>query len=684
VGRERELDLLRGQLSGARLLTLTGPAGSGKTRLALQLAAEVLEHYPDGIWFLDLAALTDPALVAQTAASALGLKEQTARSPLDVLADHLKSRRLLLVLDNCEHLIGACAALAERLLRAGPDVRILATSRESLSVAGEVAWPLPPLATPDPRRLPEYQPADALTQYEAVRLFIDRALLVQPTFAVTNANAPAVAQVCQQLEGIPLAIELAAARVKVMTVEQIAARLSDRFRLLTGGGRMATARHQTLRAAIDWSYDLLSEPERLLLRRLSVFAGGWTLEAAEAVCAGEGIEGWEVLDLQTHLVDKSLVLVEADVGGEARYRLLGTIRQYAGDRLQEAGEASSLRDRHRNWFLKLAESAEGALRGPEPGPTLDRLELEHDNLRAALEWSLESPAGADAALRLVGFLYLFWSGRAYLREGSHWAEAALTAGRHASPAARAMALHAGGGFAWRLGDYARARSLLEEAESLRRPLNDPNLARTLYMLGIVLLAQGGTENLDRAQVLNEESLSLARERRYDELIANLLTNLGELARMRGDYASARSLYEQSLEVRGKGGPGATTLINLGLVAFAEKEYEKAGRRFEESLELCRATGYRLGIALCLAGLAGVHAMGGERERAARLLGAAEADLTKTGDVIQPGDQADYERFVAAARAGLDEASFKRAWAEGARLSLEQAIELAFEKGHDDA
>ncbi|HEY7461690.1 MAG TPA: adenylate/guanylate cyclase domain-containing protein, partial [Gemmatimonadota bacterium] len=315
VGRERELDLLRGQLSGARLLTLTGPAGSGKTRLALQLAAEVLEHYPDGIWFLDLAALTDPALVAQTAASALGLKEQTARSPLDVLADHLKSRRLLLVLDNCEHLIGACAALAERLLRAGPDVRILATSRESLSVAGEVAWPLPPLATPDPRRLPEYQPADALTQYEAVRLFIDRALLVQPTFAVTNANAPAVAQVCQQLEGIPLAIELAAARVKVMTVEQIAARLSDRFRLLTGGGRMATARHQTLRAAIDWSYDLLSEPERLLLRRLSVFAGGWTLEAAEAVCAGEGIEGWEVLDLQTHLVDKSLVLVEADVGG---------------------------------------------------------------------------------------------------------------------------------------------------------------------------------------------------------------------------------------------------------------------------------------------------------------------------------------------------------------------------------
>jgi non-specific serine/threonine protein kinase len=381
-------------------------------------------------------------------------------------------------------------------------------------------------------------------------------------------------------------------------------------------------------------------------------------------------------------VDKSLVLVEADVGGEARYRLLGTIRQYAGERLQEAGEAATVRDRHRDWFLNVAESAEAELRGQEPGPTLDRLEQEHDNLRAALEWSLENATGAEAALRLVGFLFLFWNQRGYLREGSRWVDSALAAGAGASPVARAMALHAGGGFAQSRGDYLRARSLLEEALTLRRSLPDPiRLARTLYMLGVTLLAQGGAENLNRSRALNEESLALARENRDDNLIANLLTNLGELARTQSDYTAAREFYQQALERRGKkSGSGAVSLLNLGLVAFAQNEYEDAGRFFEESLALCRSTRYRTGIALSLAGLAGVHTTHGDPERATRLLGAVEADWTRTGEVMQPIDQSDHDRFVAAARAGLDEASFNRAWTEGARLSLEEAMELALRAG----
>ncbi len=686
IGRERELSDLRRQLRGTRLLTLTGAAGSGKTRLALQLAAEVLEHYPDGIWFLDLASLTDPALVAQTAASTLGLKEQAGRSPTDVLVEHLKSHRLLLVLDNCEHLTGACAALAGRLLRSSSEVSILATSREMLSVAGEVAWPLPPLATPDPRQLPAREPAAALSRYEAVWLFIDRALLVQPAFAVTNANAPAVAEICWQLDGIPLAIELAAARVRVMTVEQIAARLADRFRLLTGGGRAAVTRHQTLRAAIDWSHELLGEQERVLLRRLSVFAGGWTLAAAEVVCTGESIEGWEVLDLQAHLVDKSLVVVDPGVGAEARYRLLVTIRQYAGDRLQEAGEAAAVRDRHRDWFLAWAERAADELRGAEPKPWLERLEQEHDNLRAALKWSLGSETGGEAGLRLAGSIYLFWSRCGYLREGSQWVEAALAAGREASAAARAQALHAAGGLAGQQGDYPRARSLLELALALRRELADPlGLARTLYSLGTILLVQLGAENLDRARALLDEGLSLAREIGDRSLLAIILNNLGELARLRGEYDRARELYEQSLDIRGRRSSSAPiTLLNLGLIAFAQGVYEAARSLFEESLGLGKLLGDRGSMASSLNGLAGVHAVRGEHERAARLLGAAEAVRIAIGEVIQPSDREYYERFVAAARAGLDEGSFKKAWAEGAQLSLEQAVELAIGESESPA
>ncbi len=360
IGREREMAEVKRLLAATRILTLTGPGGCGKTRLALRVAADLLEEFANGVWLAELAALSDSALVPQAVASALGVREESGRSLLATLADYLQPKQLLLVLDNCEHLIGACAPLAAALLRACPRLKILALSWEVLGIAEEVTYHVPALSLPDLRRLPSLE---HLTQYEAVRLFIERAADALPTFAVTNQNARAVAQVCYRLDGIPLAIELAAARVKVLSVDQIAGRLDDRFRLLTSGSRAAPPRLQTLRATMDWGYDLLLEKERLVLRRLAVFAGGWTLEAAEAVCAGDGVEGFEVLDLLTRLVNKSLVSAE-EQGEETRYRMLETVRQYAWEKLLESGEADVMRGRHRDWDQRMAERAEPEFHGP--------------------------------------------------------------------------------------------------------------------------------------------------------------------------------------------------------------------------------------------------------------------------------------------------------------------------------
>ncbi len=586
-------------IAGTRLLTLTGAGGSGKIRLGLQLAAEMLEDSPDGVWVVELASLSDAALVPNVVASALGVREAPGRPLSEILAESLAPKKLLLVLDNCEQVVGACADLAAALMRSCPGLTLVATTREALGAPGEVVWPVPSLSTPDPDRLP---PSGgriaALGQYEAVRLFIDRACLTKPGFAVTNENAPAVAQICHRLDGIPLAIELAAGRVKVLMPEQIAARLDDRFRLLTGGSRTVLPRHQTLRAAIDWSYDLLAEPERTLLRRLAVFAGGWTLEAAETVCAGEGVESREVLELQTHLVDKSLVIVEQGVGGEARYRLLGTIRQYARDRLFEAGEAGRLRDVHRDWFLELAERASRELRGPDQAQWLERLEQEHDNLRAALEWSQAGEGGAEKGLELAAALHRFWTIRGHLTEGRQWLESSLSATRDlTSPgaaAARARGLRGGGLLAWAQNDVPRARALLEESLALSRGLGDKRaLARTLNTFGYVAL-DGADE---QARPYFEEALSLAREIGEMELVGFALNNLGEMARARGDYQQARAFYQEALATYGdvlNTGQEAA-LGNLGLVAFRQEDYSTAQSFFAESLAVAWRLGDKSGI-----------------------------------------------------------------------------------------
>ncbi len=423
IGRERAIAELKGLLSTTRLLTLTGAGGSGKTRLALQMATNLLADFEHGVWWVELAALTDPTLVPQQVASSLGISEQPGRQLMDTLSDALQPKKLLLVLDNCEHLIAACAQLVETLLRSCADLRILTTSREAFTIPGETIWPVPSLGVPDAYHLP---PREGLVKYEAVHLFIERAVSVLPTFRLTQENASALAQVCRRLDGLPLAIELAAARVKVLSVEQIAARLDDSYRLLAGGSRTALPRQQTLQATIDWSHHLLSEKERILFRRLSVFMGGFTLEAAEAVCAGNGIEQDEVLDLLSHLIDKSLVAV-AQRSGEARYRLLETIRQYGQDKLQEFGEAANLRRNHCDWYVGLSERAESEILGARQGSWFDRLEVEHDNLRAALGWSLEQKE-AETAARMGAAIWRFWLLRGYMSEGRRWLERAL-AGR---------------------------------------------------------------------------------------------------------------------------------------------------------------------------------------------------------------------------------------------------------------
>lgn len=459
IGREREITEVKRVLGGTRLVTLTGSGGAGKTRLALQVAADVVEAYPNGIWLAEFAPIADPTLVPKIVASALNVPEQPGHNMTETLTDSLRRKTLLLVLDNCEHLLTDCAELTTALLRACPQVRILTTSREALGVPGETLWRVPSLSLPDAGQVPT---VEDMVQCEAVRLFVDRAVATAPEFAITPKNASAIARICQRLDGIPLAIELAAARVKVLAVDQIAARLDDRFRLLTGGSRIAVPRQQTLRATMDWSYGLLLEKERAVFRQLSVFAGGWALEAAEAVCVGKRIKKHAVLDLLAELVEKSLVEMETQ-DGEARYRFLETIRQYSWEKLVESKEAAAVRTRHRDWYLALAERAESELHGPQQGVWLERLESEHDNLRAALRWSKTEEGGAEAWLRLAGALHWFWNIRGHASEGRDWLEGALSTKRDTSASVRARALCGAGILAWRQGDINRASMLLQEA-----------------------------------------------------------------------------------------------------------------------------------------------------------------------------------------------------------------------------
>jgi non-specific serine/threonine protein kinase len=677
VGREAEIAEVKRLLASTRLLTLVGSGGAGKTRLALEVAAEVVPEYEHGLWLVELAALSDPALLQQAVARVLGLREASGQPLSDTLSGYLRGKRVLLLLDNCEHLIADCARLAERLLRDCPELRIFATSREGLGISGETTWRVPSLTAPDARRLP---PLETLTQYEAVRLFIDRAKSALPSFAVTNENAPAVAQICYRLDGIPLAIELAAARVKGLPAEQIAARLDDQFRLLTGGSRTALPRQQTLRACIDWSHDLLGGPERTLLRRLSVFTGGCSLEAAEAVCPGGDVEADLVLDPLTGLVDKSLIQAE-EYGGVGRYRLLETVRQYAADRLRESGEVATLRDRHLGYFLRLAEESERAIQGAEGSQWLARLEMEHENLRAALQWGQESgEIGTD--LRLAAALCWFWLHHGHWREGRQWLEGMLSrdaSGELTARRERARALVFAGHLAWSQGEHAHAGPLFEEGLDLARRIGDRAAeAHALLMLGVKARSEG---DLGPARSLIEDSLRAYREIGDRFGAAHAGQQMSVTAQLSGDYRGAVAWIEESLAL-GREIPSkirtAHSLSGLGVLAALKGEHERAILSLKEALSLHAELGHNAMIAYDLLCLAGVIAATGPPLVAARLFGAAEAIPEGFTGFMTSDIRAANEAARSKGAAVLGEERFAAAVAEGRVMTLAQAVAYALD------
>ncbi|MBI2299802.1 MAG: tetratricopeptide repeat protein, partial [Armatimonadetes bacterium] len=635
IGREGELRELRARLGDHRLVTITGVGGCGKTRLAIQLAAELASAETDGAWLVELAALTDPALVTQTVAAELDVRPPPGGSFLDALLDHLRDRRLLLVMDNCEHLLDAASELAETILQHCSDVVIVATSREPLGVGGEVVYRLRSLGLPGAE-----DDVRALASAEAVRLFVERAAAAASGFDLRPHNAAAVAEICRRLDGLPLAIELAAARVRSMAPERIAGRLDERFKLLTGGSRTAMPRHRTLQGAVDWSYDLLHADEQRVLLALSVFYGGWTLEAAERVC-GDGLERWELLDLFTSLVDKSLVIYDEEAD---RSRLLETVRQYAAERL--AADAAAVRDRHLAWFGGLVAEGFAARRGPHEAEWAQRLEADQENLRAALDWCAAAPSRAADGLRLAGQLYWFWDHHGYWQEGRRQLEGALAAMPDAATPERALALQGAGLLTMHLGDleaaerwdlaamaawerlgdrasYCRvqhnlgrvaqrredlttASRLIAECVAEQRRLGDlDGLPISLQSLGNLRSVEG--DQAGAAELL-EEALLLLHARDDGAGIAYCLSSLGNVAQRRGDLAAARRLHEQSLTIQRELGDRRGlmfALANLGAALRAEGDNHAARDRYEEGLRIAAQIGDRTATTVLLVNLGAI-------------------------------------------------------------------------------
>ncbi len=586
IGRTGEQALLRQALAAAHLVTVTGMGGCGKTRLALRVTEDALPDYPDGVWLADLSALADPLLVTGVVAGVLGVRDTGQHTLLNALTASLRPKGLLLVLDNCEHLADSCGALTLAILQACPRVRVLATSREPLGVAGEHILTLLPLALPSHAAQP-----DDVQRSDAARLFVERARAVRPGFALTGHNAAIVAALCRRLDGIPLALELAAARLAALSIEDLAARLDDGFGLLGGANRAGPPRQQTLRATLDWSHRLLDEPERAVLRRLSVFAGGWTLDAAEAVGAGAEARRTDVAGPLCRLVDKSLVLAEdvAGMGGERRYRLLETVRQYAGEHLLASGEAAAVRQRHRAWYLALAEQAEPHLTGPTQDRWLDLLETEHDNLRTALARHADDTNDAAARVRLAAALWRFWLRRNHRSEGRRW----LTGVRAdaGATALRARVLFGRSVLAWSLRDASQATVMVLKALSLYRGLHDrKGRADALGVLGEI--AQWNGDGI-RAQELFGQSLTLRQALGDARGTALALRALGVLAYEGSDYVRGRALIEEALYVYQRLGDGRNiglSLYHLALIAGDQEQYERAEHLCAQSTTLFERAG----------------------------------------------------------------------------------------------
>jgi predicted ATPase len=628
IGRVEELAKLRQTLASSRLCTLTGSGGSGKTRLALQVAAELIEDFADGVWLVDLAPTLDCQLVVQAIASALNVREggtgtyaarakRHSRRLVDRVSDHLRYRHVLLILDNCEHVVEACAPLVEALLQACPDLRVLCTSREPLGVAGELVHRVPPLAVPPTGQVLS---EEEITGYESVRLFLDRAAQRRPEPPLTASDIQAVMKICQRVEGLALAIELAAARVKMLSACQIRELLEDRFDLLSSDRRTVTARHQTLRAMIDWSYEDLSESQQSLLRRLAVFVGGFELAAAQQVCSGEGLERFEILDLLGMLIDKSLVETDQHVG-VVRYRLLETIRAYGREKLAQSGEAQRFRERHRGWYLARAEEAEPALMGPNQLRWLELLELDHDNLRAALELET-APGETEEPLRLAAALGHFWLVRGLLSEGRHHLERALANDESGGTVLRAKALAVAGNLAMFDADVAAAAEHSQRALELSAALGyRRGEAWALRTLGRVA---GAGERPAEARALQEEAVAISRELSDGWGTAFSLTNLANLDALEGRFSEADDRYEESLTIRRAIGDAwglVWSLFRLGMLRTWQGRFDDAHRLFDDGLELCGRLRYGGGTMLTLLGRGDAAHLGGDQA-------AAEASYTE--------------------------------------------------------
>jgi len=672
VGRSGELLTISQRLGDSRLVTLVGPGGTGKTRLAIEVGVKALDRFPDGVWIAQLASVSDSGGVQHSLVAALRLRERPGTALVDTISDHLAQKSVLIILDNCEHLLGACAELAGRLLVACPDVRILATSRQALGVSGEVVHQVPGLTVPGVEMSHEEFMAS-----EAVELFVDRAKERKGNFSLTIETSAAVAQICRRLDGIPLAVELAAARVNVLGVGQIAERLDDRFRLLTVGSAVDLPHHRTLQLAMDWSYDLLAADEAALFRCLSVFAGGCSLEAVESVCSTDAVPKSAVLDLLQSLIEKSLVVVD-DHKGSARYWLLETVRVYSGEKLAGSGEKEAAMHNHGSFCLGLVEEAEPALQGSGDSSSqaeiLDRLELDHENFRAAMEGLQHTEP--DIVGRLTAALWRYWEVRGYLNEGSEWLRRALETGEDLEPEVRAKALAGAGKLAWRRGAFDEAEPLFRESLHLWRTVhNRAGEANALHGLARAALNLG---NHEQAQSWGEQSLTIQTDLKSQQGIATAINTLGEVARFKGDLQQAQDRYAESLDIYEDIGDTAafiTVKHNLGYTALGQGDIKRAEARFLEAMTIARDLQDHLGIFSMLGGLAGVAVAQGDVERAATLFGAANAVATDgyAGDRV---DQIEVERNLAATKAALEPALFNRAWRTGEEMERKAAISYA--------
>lgn len=722
IGREREIAEVKQLLSKHRLLTLTGAGGSGKTRLSLKAAGELSGEFEDGVWFVELASVNDPALVTESVASTLNIREQPGQSMMNVLAGYFSTREALLIMDNCEHLISACAQFIENLLQNCPDIRILVTSREVLGIPGEIVWAVPPLSLPiQHSRSHSGSIQSALHLYgdsESVQLFVTRANAISSEFQLTTENGIWVAEICRRLDGMPLAIELAAARVRSLSVQQIAKRLNDRFHLLTGGSRTAPPRQQTLESAIEWSYSLLSPVEQKVLKCLSVFIDDATLTAAEWVCAA-GSES--TLNILSRLVDKSLLTAVRLEDGEIRYRLLETIRQYAGRKLEESADAVEIKNKHLDYFLQQALNAEPYLKADNDRATwLEHFELASDNLRAALEWSALDANRIEKGLRLITIAASFWKLHGYYKE-ARLRLATLLAHEiaHKPTLLRAKALYVACVFSFLQSDYPAVKSLAEESLSIFRMHGSEGrlgVANALEMLGEVASEIGDYStatifyeealpiyreseylfgisetlrmmgykdmrggNWEQAESYMEESLEISRQSKSQGSIASSLCALGELAVRQGRFERAQSLLTEGLRINQQLGEKwgiAVALGSLGWLALRQDNFDEMRNLLRQSLDIRIETGDRGGMAWCLEKIAEANHLKARFQPAATIFGAAATLRAPVGSMMDAADQPGYESMISSLKTALGKDMFEAAWAEGQSMPLKLAVDYA--------